>query len=304
MAPQPSHAESSSKPSPALASGLYVVATPIGNARDITLRALDVLNAADVIACEDTRTTGSLMARLGVATPLTPYHEHNAGRARPALLARLARGEAVALVSDAGTPLVNDPGFKLTRAALDDGHAVIPIPGPSAPLAALVASGLPSDRFLFAGFPPPKEAARAAFVADLAAVPASLILFESARRLPATLAALAAGLGARPAAVCRELTKRFEGVRRDPLPALAAHYAEAGPPKGEVVIVVAPPDADAAAAALTPQDLDDRLRAALAAGLGTKDAAARVATETGVPRRALYQRALALSRSPDREADG
>jgi 16S rRNA (cytidine1402-2'-O)-methyltransferase len=300
MATQPSHADSASKPSPAKAPapGLYVVATPIGNAGDITLRALEVLRGAAVIACEDTRTTGSLMARLGIGTALTPYHEHNAARQRPALLARLDRGEAVALVSDAGTPLVNDPGYKLTTAAIDAGHPVIPIPGPSAPLAALVASGLPSDRFLFAGFPPPKDKARRAFIAGLAGVPATLILFESARRLPETLAALAEGLGDRPAAVCRELTKLYEETRRDPLPALAEHYARMGPPKGEVVIVIGPPDPDAGRD-VSPEDMDDRLRAALAEGLGTKDAAARVAAETGAHRRDLYRRALALGRTED-----
>ncbi|WP_299442257.1 16S rRNA (cytidine(1402)-2'-O)-methyltransferase [uncultured Rhodospira sp.] len=276
-----------------LSPGLYVVATPIGNAGDITLRALEVLRGAAVIACEDTRTTGPFLARLGVSTPLTPYHEHNAARQRPALLARLARGEVVALVSDAGTPLVSDPGYKLTRAAVEAGHAVVPIPGASAPLAALVASGLPTDRFLFAGFLPPKAAARRGALAELAGVPATLIVFESARRLPETLAAMAEGLGGRPAAVCRELTKRHEEVRRETLPALAAHYAAAGPPKGEVVIVVAPPAA-ADPADLAPEDLDARLRAALADGLGTRDAAARVAQETGAPRRDLYQRALAL----------
>ncbi|MQX36020.1 16S rRNA (cytidine(1402)-2'-O)-methyltransferase [Roseospira navarrensis] len=295
MAPQPSQPDSSSKPSPTLAPGLYVVATPIGNAGDITLRALEVLRAAAVIACEDTRTTGALMARLGIRTPLTPYHEHNAARQRPALLGRLAKSEAVALVSDAGTPLVNDPGYKLTTAAIEAGHPVIPLPGPSAPLAALVASGLPSDRFLYAGFPPPKDKARRAFIAELAAIPATLILFESARRLPDTLAALADGLGDRPAAVCRELTKLYEEIRRDPLPALAEHYAEMGPPKGEVVIVIGPPDPDAGRD-LSPEALDERLRAALADGLGTKDAAARVATETGGHKRDLYQRALTLGR--------
>jgi 16S rRNA (cytidine1402-2'-O)-methyltransferase len=294
MTPQPSHGDSASKQT--LPPGLYVVATPIGNTGDITFRALEVLRAADVIACEDTRTTGSFLARLGVSTALTAYHEHNAARQRPALLARLERGEAVALVSDAGTPLVSDPGYKLTRAVIDAGHAVIPIPGASAPLAALVASGLPSDRFLFAGFLPPRAAARTTALAELAPVAATLVVFESARRLPETLTAMAEGLGERPAAVCRELTKLHEEVRRGSLSELAAHYAAAGAPRGEVVIVVGPPataDADDPA----PEDLDARLRDVLAEGLGTRDAAARVATETGLPRRALYQRALALAGS-------
>ncbi len=271
-----------------------MVSTPIGNASDITARALAVLRRVAVIACEDTRVTGALMARLGVTTSLTPYHEHNAARQRPLLLARLAEGQAVALVSDAGTPLVSDPGYRLVGAALDAGHRVVPVPGASAPLAALVASGLPSDRFLFAGFPPSKDGGRRRFLAELAPVPATLVLFESARRLPETLATAAETLGDRPAAVCRELTKLYEEVRRDRLPALAAHYAEAGPPKGEVVLVIGPPASDAAAGPPSEDEQDARLRLALAEGLRVKEAAARVAAETGLSRRDLYQRALAL----------
>jgi len=279
-----------------LTPGLYVVATPIGNAGDITLRALSVLRDAAVIACEDTRVTGALMARLGVKTPLTPYHEHNAARQRPALLARLAEGQALALVSDAGTPLVNDPGYRLVTEAIAAGHRVVPIPGPSAPLAALVGAGLPSDRFLFAGFPPPKDGARRRFLAELAPIPATLVLFESPRRLSDTLAAATEVLGDRPATVCRELTKLYEEFRRDRLPALALHYAEAGPPKGEVVLVIGPP-ASAADANRPPSEAeqDDRLRAALAEGLHVKDAAARVAADLGLPKRDLYRRALALT---------
>nr|WP_184045328.1 16S rRNA (cytidine(1402)-2'-O)-methyltransferase [Roseospira visakhapatnamensis] len=273
---------------------MYVVATPIGNTGDITPRALSVLRSAAVIACEDTRVTGSLMARLGIATPLMPYHEHNAARQRPQVLARLADGQAVALVSDAGTPLVSDPGYRLVGAVIEAGYPVVPIPGASAPLAALVASGLPSDRFLFAGFPPSKDGARRRFLAELAPIPATLVLFESARRLPASLMAAAETLGDRPAAVCRELTKLYEEIRRDRLPALAAHYAEAGPPRGEVVLVIGPPASDVAAGPPSEDDQDDRLRAALAEGLRVKEAAARVAAETGVPRRDLYRRALAL----------
>jgi len=274
--------------------GLYVVSTPIGNLGDMTSRAVAVLRTAAVIACEDTRVTGSLMARLGVTTPLMPYHEHNAARQRPLLLARLAEDQAVALVSDAGTPLVSDPGYRLVGAALDAGHRVVPVPGASAPLAALVASGLPSDRFLFAGFPPPKDNARRRFLAELAPVPATLVLFESARRLADTLATAAETLGDRPAAVCRELTKLYEEVRRDRLPALSAHYAEAGAPKGEVVLVIGPPASAADAGPPSGEEQDARLRAALAEGLRVKDAAARVAAETGLPRRDLYRRALVL----------
>jgi len=276
--------------------GLYVVATPIGNRADISARAMDVLAAASVIACEDTRVTGALMAHLGIGTPLLPYHEHNAGRQRPGLLARLEANEVVALVSDAGTPLISDPGFKLVEAAIATGHPVVPIPGPSALLAALVASGLPSDRFLFAGFPPPKTGARGRWLDDLAGIPATLIVYDSARRLPALLADMVDRLGrARPAAVCRELTKRFEEVRRDRLDGLAAHYGDSGPPKGEVVVVVGPPLPEDAAALPDDAALDERLRAALADGLGTKGAAAAVAAATGLPKRDLYQRALSLA---------
>lgn len=303
--PQPSHADSASKPDQpvAISPGLYVVATPIGNAGDITLRALEVLRAVAVIACEDTRKTGPLMARLGLSTPLTPYHEHNAARQRPALLARLARGEALALVSDAGTPLVSDPGYRLVTAAIEAGHPVIPLPGPSAPLAALVASGLPSDRFLFVGFLPAKAGARRTALAEVAAVPATLIVFESPRRLADTLAAMVETLGDRPAAVCREMTKLYEEVRRAPLADLAAWYAEAGAPRGEVVVVVGPPaSASDTRAAPSAESLDRALRNALSDGLGTRDAAARVATETGQPRRDLYRRALALGRQSGGDA--
>jgi 16S rRNA (cytidine1402-2'-O)-methyltransferase len=274
--------------------GLHIVATPIGNAADITLRALEVLRAADLVACEDTRVTGNLLTRYGIATRRLAYNDHNAERVRPLLLARLRRHERVALVSDAGTPLISDPGYKLVRDVIAEGLPVTMVPGASAPLAALALSGLPSDRFLFAGFLPNRSAARRQALAELAAVPATLILFESARRLDASLADMAAVLGDRPAAVARELTKRFEEVRRDSLAALAAHYGAAGPPKGEVVVVIGPPataprqDAASGAAAL-----DDMLREALA-GASLRDAAAAVAIASGLPRRAVYARALAL----------
>src|SRR5688500_1307193 len=196
--------------SPGLAPGLHLVATPIGNLRDITIRALETLAAADVIACEDTRVTRRLLDHYGIATPLTPYHEHNAAAARPKLLTRLAAGEAVTLVSDAGTPLVSDPGFKLVRAARDAGHAVTALPGASATLAALASAGLPTDRFFFEGFLPAKQGQRRGRIAEIAAIPATLILFESGPRLARTLADVAAGLGPREAAVCRELTKLHE----------------------------------------------------------------------------------------------
>ncbi len=292
-----SDAASISKPPPGSSSrskpnrGLVVIATPIGNADDITLRALAGLREADVIACEDTRVTGKLMARHGVATPLVAFHEHNAARMRPLLLARLARGETVALVSDAGTPLVSDPGYKLVRAAIAADIAVTTLPGASAPLAALVVSGMPTDRFLFAGFLPPRSAGRRAALADLVPVRASLVFFESAGRLAESLADMAAMLGRRDAAVARELTKLFEEVRRGALADLAAHYADAGPPKGEIVIVVAPPAQDAA---IDESLLDAALDRALAQ-MSLRDAVAAVTAATGLPRRTVYARALARS---------
>jgi len=280
------------RPAPAsLAGGLYLVATPIGNLGDITLRALEVLAASNVIACEDTRITRRLTERYGIATPLTPYHEHNAAQARPKLLARLAAGETVALVSDAGTPLISDPGYKLVRAAQEAGHAVTALPGASAVLAALSLAGLPTDRFFFEGFLPAKSAARQKRIAALRTVPATLVLFESGARLAATLADLAHGLGPRPAAVCRELTKLHEDVRRGDLVQLAAEYAAGGETRGELVLVLAPPPEDVA----TAGDIDDLLLQALAR-VSVKDAVGEVVLATGRPRREVYQRALELSK--------
>ncbi|MGE5546582.1 MAG: 16S rRNA (cytidine(1402)-2'-O)-methyltransferase [Solirubrobacterales bacterium] len=278
-----------SKPAP----GLYLVATPIGNMGDITLRAIEVLGAADLVACEDTRVTAKLMARLGLDRPLTPYHEHNADKARPALLARLREGQVVALVSDAGTPLVSDPGYRLVNACVAEGLAVTAIPGASASLTALQLSALPSDRWLFGGFLPSKATQRRQALRELEAVPATLILYESPNRLAESLADMAAVLGPRDAAVARELTKLHEEVVRGPLPALAERYAQSGPPKGEVVVVVAPPGV---AAEASPDDVDSRLRTAVAEGASIKDAAALVAAETGHPRRDVYARALRLFR--------
>jgi 16S rRNA (cytidine1402-2'-O)-methyltransferase len=275
-----------------LASGLYVVATPIGNAADITLRALEVLRAVDAVACEDSRVTAKLLARHGIAASLTPYHEHNAARVRPQILARLADGARIALVSDAGTPLVSDPGYKLVRDCIEAGIPVVPLPGPSAPLAALILSGLPSDRFLFAGFLPAKSAARRRALGELAAVPATLLFFESAPRLAESLADMAAVLGDRPAAVAREITKLFEECRRGRLAALADHYREAGPPKGEIVVVCGGATGEAEAQIGPP--LDEQLTAALAR-LSLKDAVAAVAAATGLPRKQVYARALALT---------
>jgi 16S rRNA (cytidine1402-2'-O)-methyltransferase len=272
---------------------LYLVATPIGNLRDVSLRALDTLARADAIACEDTRVTAKLLARHGIAKPLIAYHDHNAERVRPLLLARLGQGEAIALVSDAGSPLVSDPGFKLVREAVARGLAVTTVPGPSAAVAALQLSGLPADRFFFAGFLPPKTAARRKTLLELKAVPGTLIFFETAPRLARALADMAEVLGPRPAAVARELTKMFEEVRRDALPALARHYAEAGPPKGEIAIVVA--RASESSRASNDMDVDRALEDSLAR-LSPSAAAAEAARLTGVSRRELYRRALELKK--------
>src|SRR5262245_16947509 len=224
---------------PEAAPGLYLIATPIGNLGDITLRALEVLAGVDVIACEDTRVTRKLMDRYGIATPLTPYHEHNAAEARPKLLARLADGQSIALVSDAGTPLISDPGYKLVRTVRDDGRTVPCLPGPSSVLAALSVTGLPTDRFFFEAFLPAKQPARQKRVAELANIPATLVLFESGSRLAAMLADLATAFGKRAAAICRELTKLHEEIRRGELEMLARDYAAGGESRGEFVVVIA-----------------------------------------------------------------
>lgn len=272
--------------------GLHVVATPIGNLRDITLRALATLAAADAVLAEDTRVSRNLLAHYGIATPLVAYHEHNAAAMRPILLARLRKGDKLALISDAGTPLVSDPGFKLVADALAADIPVTAAPGASAVLAALVVAGLPTDRFFFEGFLPTRSGARRARISELAAIPGTLVLFESPRRLAETLADLAAVLGPRQAAVARELTKHFEQVRRGAVDALAADYEREGPPKGEIVLLVAPPGEDAPA--LEGEALDERIRAALEK-FSLKDAASVVAAETGQPRRKIYARALELT---------
>jgi 16S rRNA (cytidine1402-2'-O)-methyltransferase len=272
-----------------LAAALYLVATPIGNLGDITLRALETLAGADVLACEDTRVTRVLLDRYGIRQRPYAYHEHNAGEAGPKLIAALQEGRSVALVSDAGTPLVSDPGFRLVEQALAAGIRVVPIPGPSAVLAALTASGLPSDAFLFAGFLPVKDGQRKTRLTQLATVPATLIFFESPRRLAETLVAMAEVLGDRPAAIGRELTKTFEEMRTGTLAALAAHFAEAPTPKGEIVICVGPPDDKADA----PGDID-RLLTSLAAEMPASKAAAEAAKMTGQPKQALYRRLLEL----------
>jgi 16S rRNA (cytidine1402-2'-O)-methyltransferase len=281
---------------PPLASGLHVVATPIGNLRDVTVRALEVLAAAELIACEDTRISRKLLNHYGIGTPLTPYHEHNATEARPKLIARLAQGCALALVSDAGTPLVSDPGYRLVRAAREAGHAVMTAPGPSSVLAALTISGLPTNRFCFEGFLPVKGGQRRSRITELDRIPATLVLFESGPRIAASLADLAAGLGNREAAICRELTKLHEEVRRGELGTLAADYAGAAETRGEFVIVIAPPLQTRREAA----NLDALLQPALDR-LSLKEAVAETVAVTGLPRRQVYQRALALAKDRDHD---
>jgi 16S rRNA (cytidine1402-2'-O)-methyltransferase len=276
---------------PPLEPGLYLVATPIGNLRDITVRALEVLAAADLIACEDTRVSRKLMDHYGLTAPLTPYHDHNAAQARPKLMARLAGGATIALISDAGTPLVSDPGYKLVREVRAAGVSVTALPGASAVLAALAVSTLPTDRFFFEGFLPAKEGQRRSRIAELKRIPSTLVLFESGPRIAGALADLAVGLGAREAAICRELTKLHEEVRRGDLAALARDYAGGAETRGEIVIVIAPQTPDTA----ETTDIDTLLRQALAR-LSVKEAVAEIAAVTGEARRDVYQRALALAK--------
>jgi 16S rRNA (cytidine1402-2'-O)-methyltransferase len=272
---------------------LYVVATPLGNLGDISRRAAEVLTAADLVACEDTRVTGRLLQALGLtAQRLVRYDDHAGEGTRAMLLDQVRAGKAVALVSDAGTPLVADPGYRLVRAAHDEGLRVLTVPGPSAMIAALSIAGLPSDRFLCSGFLPQRSGPRRKALGELAAVPATLVIPEAPHRLAESLADMAAVLGPREAVIARELTKLFEETRRGALDALAAHYAEAGPPKGEVVVVIGPPgETDRQAEAET---LDARLVRALETE-SVRDAAAAVATATGLPRRQVYARALELA---------
>src|SRR5499427_10404079 len=270
-------------PEVVLAGGLYIVATPIGNLSDISLRALAVLRGVDRIYCEDTRVTRKLLAKYGVSTRLDAYHDHNAEEARPAILEALQRGEKVALVADAGTPLVSDPGYKLVRAAIAEHLPITAVPGPSAAVTALLLSGLPPDAFLFAGFLPPRQAARRRALERWASVGASLVFFETTLRLADALHDMAITLGNRPAAIARELTKLHEEIRRGGLVELAAYYRGEGPPRGEAVIVVAPPTRSEPDQA----EVDGRLGGALAT-LGVREAAAKVAAETGLSRAELY----------------
>ena len=271
--------------------GLYIVATPIGNLGDLTVRAADLLRSADLVLAEDKRVSSRLLSHIGAKVPMRTYNDHSDTADREAIVARLAH-EVVALVSDAGTPLISDPGYKLVRDARAAGHQIVTLPGPCAAVAAMTLAGLPTDRFLFLGFLPPKEKARADAIAEVAAIRATLILYESGPRLSASLAALAAGLGEREAAVARELTKLHEECVTGTLSELAARYADTSP-RGEIVVVVGPP---AEAAAPTENDLDDALQKALAAGESPSRAAAAVAQQLGVRRKRAYERALELGR--------
>lgn len=277
-----------------LEGGLYIVATPIGNMGDITLRALETLRKVDVIACEDTREAGKLTTAYDIPADKVPYHDHNADEMRPRLIARLKAGDRVALISDAGMPMISDPGYKLARDAQEEGIYVTCLPGATASLTALVLSGLPSDRFMFAGFLPPKSAARKTALQEVAGVNATLIFYETAPRLADSLSDMAEILGNRQAAVARELTKKFEEVRRDTLAALAAHYESAGAPRGEIVVVVGAPG-DAAADSWSDDAIDALILKMIdEEGMGVKDAAGFVAARSGRRRNDLYQRALLL----------
>jgi 16S rRNA (cytidine1402-2'-O)-methyltransferase len=288
---QASDGQASRKPPP-LVPGLHIVATPIGNLRDITLRALDVLREADLIACEDTRVFAKLASHYGIAAPTVAYSDATQDAAEPRIVRALAAGKRVALVSDAGMPLISDPGYRLVRAALAGDHVVTSAPGASAVPMALALSGLPTDRFFFGGFLPAKESERRRAIASAAAVPATLVFFEAPHRLTASLVDLAELLGPRPAAIARELTKLFEEVRRGPLTELAQHYALHPDVKGEIVLVIGPPGETEAPAA---ERLDEALRSAMA-GASVKDAAAEVAARYGLKRRDVYARALELRR--------
>jgi len=278
---------------------LYLVATPIGNLQDITLRALETLAGADVLACEDTRVTRVLLDRYGIVNRPYAYHEHNADEVGPKLIAALEEGRSVALVSDAGTPLVSDPGYRLGQMAIEAGHRVVPIPGASAPLAGLVGSGLPSDAFLFAGFLPVKEKGRRDRLAELSRIPSTLIFFESPHRIGASLASAVAILGpTRQACIARELTKAFEEFRRGTLEELADYYGGDRVVKGEVVFLLAPPEPDDVPGAV---EVDVLLRE-LSATMPTAKAAAEAARLTGLSRKDLYQRLLGMKGSDGQEA--
>lgn len=278
----------------ALSPGLYLVATPIGNLRDISLRALDVLNAVDVIVCEDTRVSGKLLKAYDIQKPMLPYNDHNAAKQRKTITEKLANNGKIALISDAGMPLISDPGYKLVQDCRDLGINVTSVPGASAPLTALQLSGLPSDKFSFVGFLPPKSAARQTLLRDWKTVPGTLIAFESGPRLADSIKDIKEALGDRDVVVARELTKMYEEIRRGTATELVDHYAQNGAPKGEIVIVIAPPQEQSA----TEEEIEDRLRAALT-DMKTKEAANFVAEALGLPRKKLYEMALKISKDDD-----
>ncbi|MDZ4365674.1 MAG: 16S rRNA (cytidine(1402)-2'-O)-methyltransferase [Afipia sp.] len=280
---------------PKAAPGLYLVATPIGNLGDITLRALETLAGVDIVACEDTRITRRLIERFSITATLKQYHEHNAEQARPKILEALARGSSIALVSDAGTPLISDPGFKLVREVSAAGFPVIALPGPSSVLAALSIAALPTDRFFFEGFLPSKQNARRTRIAELARIDATLVMFESGARVQECLHDLASVMGERDAAICREMTKLHEEVRRATVSELAA-ISDTLETRGEFVLVIGPPAADAGL--MNDAALDDLLRTSLARG-SVKDAVAHAMEVSGRPRREIYARALELSKDGD-----
>jgi 16S rRNA (cytidine1402-2'-O)-methyltransferase len=275
-----------------LAPGLYVCATPIGHLADITIRALVTLQRADIVYCEDTRHSRVLLAHYGIGTALRPYHEHNAAAERPRILSLLSEGKAIALISDAGTPLVSDPGYKLVRAAIDAGHAVTALPGASAVLTALTLAGLPTDTFLFAGFLPPKQQARRTRLTELAPVPATLVLFEAPTRVAATIEDIREALPGRPVALARELTKRFEEVWRGAPGDILARLT-ASPVKGEIVLIVGPPNASE----MTDAAIEDELRRALA-DMSLRDAVRAVADGRGLSKSRVYEIGLRLKERP------
>ena len=288
-------------PAPKPVPGLHLVATPIGHLGDITLRALETLAGVDIIACEDTRITRRLTERYAISAELKQYHEHNAALARPKILEKLAQGASIALVSDAGTPLISDPGFKLVREVCAAGHQVVALPGPSSVLSALSVAALPTDQFFFEGFLPAKETARRARLAELKRIDATLVMFESGNRVQDTLRDLADIMGGRDAAICREMTKMHEDIRRAPLSqlALAANTLET---RGEFVLVIGPPPAGAQV--MAEHELDELLRSSLKRE-SVKDAVAQAVEVSGRPRRAIYARALELAKDiGPRDADG
>jgi 16S rRNA (cytidine1402-2'-O)-methyltransferase len=284
---------------PKAAPGLHLVATPIGNLGDITLRALETLAGVDIIACEDTRISRRLTERYAISALLKPYHEHNAALARPKILEKLAQGASIALVSDAGTPLISDPGFKLVREACAAGYPVIALPGPSSVLAALSVAALPTDRFFFEGFLPPKQVARRARLAELARIDATLVMFESGNRVQDTLGDLADIMGARDAALCREMTKLYEEIKRGPIAELA-RAADTQETRGEFVLVIGP--AAAGARTMASDELDDLLRSRLKRD-SVKDTVAHAVEVSGRPRREIYARALELAKEMTAEGD-